>query len=284
MTMHMRASLCCRQVLLRLLLVLFCLAWPFQVVAAPPTLFDRSLQKLEARTEALGAGREFNFVVMGDSRDNDEAFAKILALAASYKPLFILHDGDIVGNGTREEYDRFLEAVQGTVPDIPFFVVAGNHELKKKGEKIFTDKIAPLDYVLDPPRTGIRIVALNNARYSLTPGQLQYLDNELSAEGKLKFVIMHIPPRTKRWNSDHCFSQGAEELTKILAVRKISMAFFGHEHLYDEDSVNGVRCIITGGAGAPLSRAAGYGDASYHIIVVNVKGSEVSARAVRLGR
>jgi hypothetical protein len=94
---------------------------------------------------------------------------------------------------------------------------------------------------------------------------------------------MHIPPRTERWNTNHFFSRGAEELQKILANRKIPMAFFGHEHLYDEDLIGGVRYIITGGAGAPLYNP-GFGEASYHFIVVKVKGNQASAEVVRLGR
>jgi 3',5'-cyclic-AMP phosphodiesterase len=272
-----------RPAVLLFLFFFFCGIWPLQAAAAPSTLFDRSLQKLETKIKNGAAAGEFNFVVMGDSRDNDEVFTRILTLAASYKPLFILHDGDIVSRGTREEYDHFLETLQKTVPDVPFFVVVGNHELKKKDKGLFKAKIAPLDYVLEPAGTGMKIVALNTAGYSLTPVQLQSLDQELSREGKLSFVIMHVPPRTGRWNTDHFFSRGAGELSRILAGRKIPMAFFGHEHLYDEDLIDGVRYIITGGAGAPLYNA-GFGDPSYHFIVVKVKDNSASAEVVRLRR
>lgn len=273
-----------RLTVLWLLFFFFWYAGSVQAAVASPTLFEQSLQKLETKLKNGAAAHEYTFIVMGDSRDDDEVFVRILKAAASYRPLFILHDGDAVSTGARKEYDRFLELVNSTVPDIPFFVVVGNHEVKKKeGEKLFAEKIGPLDYVLDPAGLGMKIVALNNARYVLTSAQLQYLDEELSRGRKLNFTIMHIPPRTSRWDTKHCFSQGADELRRILTNRKVPLAFFGHEHVYDEDMIGGVRYIITGGAGAPLG-SSGFGEAAYHFIVVKVKNGAATTEMVRLPR
>jgi predicted phosphodiesterase len=101
------------------------LAWTADTPAA--TLYERSLEKFQVRIEqALPA--DFTFVVLGDSRGNDAIFKKTLALSWSYNPLFILHGGDYSDNGSDRETDHFLAMVQEGIPDLPLFVVFGNHE------------------------------------------------------------------------------------------------------------------------------------------------------------
>ena len=99
------------------------------------TLYDRSLVILEKRL-AKAAPDDFTFVVLGDSKDSDEIFRKALKLAATYNPLFILHDGDFSPTGSSTEVDHFLELVRQNIPDIPLFVVPGtmsrNHRSWRK--------------------------------------------------------------------------------------------------------------------------------------------------------
>jgi len=120
------------------------------------TLFDRSLAKMGERMQKASP-RDFTFVVLGDSRDNEEVFRKALELAATFDPIFILHDGDFSMDGTPKEVDHFLEVVHGTVPDIPLFVIPGNHERKKP----FSETVGPLEFVLDGPRLGFKVVVVS---------------------------------------------------------------------------------------------------------------------------
>ena len=77
------------------LIVLFAaalfLVWTANTDAA--TLYERSLEKLQAGIGKVSPN-DFTFVVLGDSRGNDDIFKKALALAKTYNPLFILHGGD----------------------------------------------------------------------------------------------------------------------------------------------------------------------------------------------
>ena len=59
----------------------------------------------------------------------------------------------------------------------------------------------------------------------------------------------------------------------------VAGVFYGHYHLYDEDTLSGTRHIITGGAGAPLARLY-FGDPSYHFVVVTLSGGKVSTEKV----
>ena len=88
---------------------------------------------------------------------------------------------------------------------------------------------------------------------------------------------MHVPPKIQRWDNEHSFSEGMDALVRILAEKKVAAAFFSHMHLYDETTVQGIRYILTAGAGAPL-RNPGYGESVYHIVVVTVKKGVVSTK------
>jgi hypothetical protein len=85
------------------------------LVARSETLFDRSLRQLTSQAAQVTPG-EFSFVVLGDSRGNDKVFTAALRRAASFKPLFILHGGDLSDNGTRKELDHALQLIERPCP------------------------------------------------------------------------------------------------------------------------------------------------------------------------
>ncbi|HYA15155.1 MAG TPA: metallophosphoesterase [Syntrophales bacterium] len=264
--------------------ILLGLAWPLTSYSS--TLYERSLFKLEKNLQTVSPD-DFTFIVMGDSRDNEEVFKKILISADKLRPLFILHGGDTVFTGREKKFNHFLNIVETNLPETPIFVVIGNHELTNNikmphGKAIFQEKIGPLNYVLDIRKLGIKIVALDNSLYELTPAQLKYLEEQLTSPRKYKFVIMHIPPETQKWQHNHLFSKGADKLMQIMAEKKVSVAFFSHLHLYAQDEIKGVKYIITGGAAAPLHSNIAFGEHFYHYIVVRVKNGKVATEVVRI--
>lgn len=266
----------------------YCLGWILIFIligggAQSTTLYEQSWQKLESRLARVQR-EPYTFVVMGDSRDNDEVFTKCLLAAAGYHPLFILHVGDAVSTGTEEQFQHFLALLQKTVPDMPVFVAAGNHELtngdkSEKGKALFQQLIGPLDYVLALPRINARVIVLDNSGNSLTSHQIDFLKTELRAENSMKFVIMHVPPQTHKWIDNHTFAKGAEAFLQTIFSFNVAGVFYGHYHLYDEDTLSGTRHIITGGAGAPLARLY-FGDPSYHFVLVTLSGGKVATEKI----
>jgi 3',5'-cyclic-AMP phosphodiesterase len=251
--------------------------------AQSATLYEQSRQKLESRLAGIQK-EPYIFVVMGDSRDNDKVFIKCLLAADRYHPLFILHMGDAVSTGSEKQFLHFQAILHQTLPDMPVFVAAGNHELTNrdksdKGKVLFQQQIGPLDYVLDLPGINVRFIVLDNAGYSLTSNQIDFLKTQLSMENSLKFVFMHIPPQTRKWIDSHTFTKGADPFLQTLSDRNVAGVFYGHYHLYDEDTISGIRHIITGGAGAPLSHLY-FGDPSYHFVVVTLSDGKVTTEKV----
>lgn len=240
------------------------------------TLFDRSLRQVTSRA-AQSAPDDFSFVMLGDSRGGDKVFTAALRRASAFKPLFILHGGDLSDNGTSKELDHALQLIERTVPGLPVFVVKGNHE---RDRALFEEKIGPRNFSIDIARLGFKLVAVDNSRNSLAKEELAYLRRQLSLRSPLAFVAMHAPPGTERW-SWHTFSEGAPELIRLLSGEGVTMAFFSHVHQFDRDTIGTVPAIISGGGGAPLvGRELFPGEPVYHIVVVRVRKGIAMAEMV----
>ncbi|UFS70854.1 metallophosphoesterase [Geomonas sp. RF6] len=262
--------------LLRQFLIILLLTVASSQSCLGATLFDHSLSLFQAKAQKVSPA-DYTFVVLGDSRDNEPVFRKALAVAASYDPLFIVHGGDYSSRGGSAETEDFLSLLRETVPDLPVFVVPGNHETRS----VFTQKVGPLRFTLDSERLGLTFVAVDNSDYVLRKGEVEYLRAAVNAARGSAYVMMHVPPKTERWNW-HTFSDGADDLKKILALGKVQAAFFSHVHLYDRHSYGGVPSYITGGGGAPLVLFGFPGDPVFHILVVRVQGGKGTVTKVEL--
>src|SRR5512139_126897 len=71
---------------------------------------------------------EFSFAVLGDSQGGDEVYLRLLKLAMSHKPDFIVHLGDRVSApGKLGEWSRLRKFSDAS--GIPYFFVVGNHDV-----------------------------------------------------------------------------------------------------------------------------------------------------------
>jgi hypothetical protein len=233
-------------------------------------LYERSMALFLA-AQSKANPQDYSFVVLGDSRDGDAVFRKTLKLAKTFHPLFILHGGDYSPRGGEVETANFLSIVKQTVPEIPLFVAMGNHE----SCSVFGREIGPVDFTVQSKRLGFAMVVVDDSSDVLRPAQLAYLHSRLSEAPAIRFVAMHVPPRTESWKW-HTFSEGSEELKGILARDKVAVAFFSHVHLFATGTYGGVPAVITGGAGAPLVTNGFPGEAMHHFVLVHVKNGKVT--------
>jgi len=229
--------------------------------AARPWKTERQIRKL--KTLARKAEESFRFVVMGDSRSSPAMFEKLLELAAGLPKFdFSLHTGDIVSSGQPQEFAFFFDEMRGV--NWPFFIAEGNHELGPSGGKLYEELFGPTDYYFD--HGGFRFIGLDNSRYVVTPKQLEWLREALTTDLR-KIVFFHAPPAViKQWKW-HSFSQGAQELADLLAEKKVERAYVGHIHGFGVAEYEGVRYVLTGGAGAPLYAQTAPGNFN-HIVLV----------------
>lgn len=244
----------------------------------------------------------FRFTVFGDIRPAKPdqpyppAFHRALDVMKSVKPAFAVSTGDAwYGYGGdmthyRNEVAQFLAALKGW--DVPLFNAVGNHEVTGSVEREaylkerFGNLYGSFDYgdahfiLLDTDEVG--------KEGTIAGDQLQWLerDLELNRNASALMVFLHRPlfsPKDPDLAAKRSFVDRAnrDALHKLFVKYHVQAVFAGHEHLYEERVVDGVRYYITGGGGAPLYAEPGKGG-FYHVLVVTVKGRQVKVEVRKL--
>lgn len=229
------------------------------------------------------------FVVLGDSRGNKEMALKVYSRAAREKPAFILHTGDIVSHGAEKEYLQYHLPLVHAIAPVPVIPVPGNHE-EGPGEDFagFRTLYGAERFSFDT--AGSRFVGINDCGDdSLRDADLKFLEQELSKPGaRNKFVVMHIPAAfaeqgdTGEGGKPRGFTRNADAFHELMAQQHVQGVFFGHDHGFAARTRDGVRYIITGGAGAGIHNNMDWLGKFYHYVVVEASVEGVNLDLVRL--
>ena len=234
---------------------------------------------------------EFRFVVMGDNRpgrgvEPPEVFLRIIDEVNLLDPDFVVLCGDLIlGGGDLEETLRQWEEYDKAVSRFRMKVwpVAGNHDYwDSMSDSLWRARFGKPVYSFD--HKGSHFVVLNTEELGYTdrisPRQLKWLKEDLrkAKDAKHIFVFLHKPiwafPSQKEgwWRDVH----------PILAEHRVDAVFAGHWHQYTwYPRRDGVRYIVTGGAGAPLRRGPG---GFHHYLFVTVRDEEVRIAVVEPGK
>jgi len=289
------------------------------------TLFQTSKGQLLKNVRKLKRN-EFTFIGMGDGWAGDghtsnEIFGQALFAIRGLKnkPLFILHSGDAVFTGADQQFKTggtysgvpvksLLQLIQDPnkgVPDIPFFIVPGNHEHTGINGPLtkFRQYIGPTHFAINLPKIKTTIIGLDNSQqlgtnangqsiYGFAPGELTFLENQLKKAQKNAVVAMHVPPRVGKWSNPRYFQDPTStfgnargQLSRFLSTirGKVPQALVGHVHALDRLNFRGTRFTLSGGAGAPLVKKGflkGAPTPIFHIIEFTVKDGTIVKRHV----
>ena len=118
------------------------------------------------------------------------------------RPDIVVLTGDIVDEGTEDEYAMALELLAGL--DISLFVIPGNHDEPRAFKLAFHNHLylprqGPFNYVIDD-RGPVRIIALDvtipgHHHGDIDDASLAWLKNALGKEtGRPTIIMMHQPP------------------------------------------------------------------------------------------
>jgi 3',5'-cyclic AMP phosphodiesterase CpdA len=258
-----------------LLLNLF--LWSSSVWAVPLSL-DENIKAILAKQEGLKEG--FDFVVLGDSRDGEDVYTRLLTRAQAFKPLFILNTGDLVREGQAFEYENYRKQI--APGDIPILHLPGNHDVRN-GSETYRKFVGDPNWVFD--LGNYRFIGLDNASGKFTEEAVAFARKNLTSQ-KICLVAFHRPPATGRWTvhamiDDQKGGRGGEVMALIKAA-KVPMVFLGHIHLYDEMDIEGTKYIISAGGGAKLYDKYGFGKAEFGFAVVQVRPTGITHRWVPL--
>jgi len=242
---------------------------------------------------------DFRFVVMGDSRGNDdgintEIFRTILEKTEGDKPDFIVFVGDLITGSkhTDTHRDRLLKW-KDMVEEfaIPIYIVVGNHEIESETSE------GILQSIFKMPENGPRdlkgltysfdyedahFVIVNTDRYKdshrVGSNQLEWLKRDFEKnKEKSIFVFGHepaFPMYSHTGSSLDRYPVERDELWNIFKEYGVAIYFCGHEHLYNRSNHDGVYQVISGGAGASLGYQPEEGG-FYHYVIVDVRNDGI---------
>lgn len=239
----------------------------------------------------VGEG-SFTFGVISDCRSGDRIYAKIVEALAKRNPDFVVFVGDILPTMLSEkQWDNFQKL---SAPlDVPFYLAPGNHDIEDEASARFWR-----DHVELPGRETYYSFTAGRSLFvvlnSNEPGQLERVTGEQLAwlqrtldpeKYEHQFVFVHHP--LFMWKG--AFHEGEaldrhpgdrDILHRLFVEKKVDIVFSGHEHTYRRQNVDGVRYVITGGAGSPLYKHHGFN----HFELVTVAGPTIRVKVIdRLG-
>lgn len=195
---------------------------------------------------------DFTFGVFGDNKGNYSFFDPLLRNIGQDKGIaFAIDIGDLVSDGKRSQYRRFLNQVRGNLA-IPFLTATGNHDFNN-GFDNYTSIFGPTYYAFQAGLSSFIILdATNDSGFDKT--QRQWLEDELkkARDARARFVFMHIPPFDPRGGGSYLPEKDRNDLQELFTRYKVTHLFTSHIHGYFSGVWGGVPYTITGGAGARL--------------------------------
>ena len=213
-----------------------------------------------------------HFAVVGDSQltfDNPLTEPSILKVfikdmsAQEPRPAFLLHTGDIITGWTssdsvlRKQYAIFRETAR-TAP-FPINNAIGNHEgYTRESIAIYRKEFGPTWRSFD--MDGWHFVLLDNAseeHYAkLGAEQESWLANDLEAHRSMKgtFIAFHLPivaDEMEGWLEVD--KSERDRLHALFRANNVKAVFQGHVHTYEMCVRDGIKYMISGGAGDRFS-------------------------------
>lgn len=263
---------------------------------------NRPFPRVNPSVPVATTAATFRFTVFGDFRPAgaDEPyppqFRQVLDAMKAESPAFAVSVGDAwFGYGGtmahyRGEVAQFLALVKGW--GIPLHNVIGNHEVtaSSERERYLRERLGNLYGSFDHGRA--HFICLDTDEVGdegrIAGEQLRWLKRDLERNrgATATFVFLHRPlfsPKDPDLAQKRSFSDrvNRDALHQLLVRYKVAAVFAGHDHLYEERVVDGIRYYITGGGGAPLYELPDKGG-FYHYLVVTVRGKKAEIEVRRL--
>jgi len=215
--------------------------------------------KAESKTWNVRIPRQdgpVTFVAVGDARNNPKVWSRIAQEILKVQPDFVLHTGDIVGNGNDyEAWDReFGSAAPDLLASIPCFYTFGNHEnnvamlyklfgFPQDERSSYTETIGP-----------VQVFAMNRfENWGKGSPNLARMEKELAAS-KAPFVFAFTHPPSWSSGSHGNDRMGIDVHFPLFDRYEVTAEVAGHDHCYERSEPGGTTMLIAGGAGAPLYR------------------------------
>jgi hypothetical protein len=233
----------------------------------------------------------FRFALIGDSRDGDKVYVRLMGGALERNPHFFIHLGDMIPHPEEKEWQKFFEMSKPI--DVPFFPVVGNHETfaNERGEKLYREQFhLPEEKTYYAPRAGgILFVILDSetGKGRILNDQLSWLVETLSSsKERFKLIFIHRPffvpvDSLKRGRVMDRYPLERDHLHRLFLRTGVKAVFQGDDHRYDRMEKDGILYLITGGGGAPLASFEIRGG-FFHYVSISVRQERMEGEVVDL--
>ena len=233
----------------------------------------------------------FQFALIGDSRDGEKVYVRLMGRALERKPHFFIHLGDMIAHSGEKEWSAFFEISKPI--DVPFFPVLGNHEVSAPG---LGKKLYRKQFLLPEEKTyyafragGILFIILDSeeGRGRIINEQLAWLENILSSsKEEFKLVFIHRPfflpiDSLKRGRAMDKYPLERDDLHRLFLKTGVSAVFEADDHRYDRMEKDHILYVITGGGGAPLTSLKERGG-FFHYVWISVQQERIEGEVVDL--
>lgn len=221
------------------------------------------------------------FYILGDSQGYQGSLEEIIDAANEENPRFVFHCGDLTPFGQEIQYQEVLSHINRL--QTSFYTTPGNHDIRLGGKDRFAQHFGESSYSFDIDSA--RFTVFDSSEGDVDEATYHWLENELaSSDAEWKFVFTHIPPFDPRVNGTHSLlnSTTSSRLMALYERTNVTAAFSGHIHMYSDTIINGVRYVITGGAGASLAASEGEGGI-YHYVKAEISSTGIELEPILLG-
>ena len=212
-------------------------------------------------------------------------------------PAFVVHTGDLVGDGASESnWSTFFDVEAALIRDVALYPSLGNHE----GDGLrYLELFAPPDdlspssenyYAFTFATSALVVLDLYRSSFGVGSTQYNWLETALQALAEdpviqRRFVFLHHGPYDSGpHGSEHTVRS---DLIPLFQAYGVDAVFSGHDHTYERSTVDDIKYVVTGGGGAPLYTADGdwwtqVTEAVLHYVVIEVEGPRAAVTVRRL--
>ncbi|MDO5759111.1 MAG: glycosyltransferase [Rhodobacterales bacterium] len=244
-------------------------------------LLVRQIDRIEAAAADKGLLR---FAVLGEGNNSIGVLERQVIPRINRSGLdFVVSAGNIVSGGGEDKY----RAILGTLShlNVPYLLTFGENEFKEFGSTRFYQRFGPHFYSIALPQ--LRLVFLDATGHTPTDWQERWLRDILQPQDKIPVIVFvgHplvspefatlFEPDQGAWSEP----EGRDRLLGLFRHLGVDMVISAGAATYSDQTLEGVRHIVTGGAGGFVVNDE---TSFYHYLELSVDRDGIKTELVRI--